>query len=232
MLYQIFKVIYPAETLLKFNKINLIASSYCRFECAVNIHIKEIFLKDMTSVKNTGLRRICVYCGSSNGRNPTYAEAANRLGCAIAAAGLGLVYGGGTSGLMGIIARAVISSGGHVTGIMPTALVNIENAFYEISEYHEVDSYHERKMLMFNLSDAFIALPGGPGTLEEIIEQIVWAKLGYHQKAIFIVNINGYWNRLLEFLKQADNETTSFNDEAKYIVVDEPEDAVEMFLNM
>jgi uncharacterized protein (TIGR00730 family) len=186
-----------------------------------------------TTMKNTGLKRICVYCGSTTGRNPLYAEAANRLGSAIAAAGLGLVYGGGTSGLMGIIAQAAINKGGHVTGIMPTALVDIENAFYGISEYHEVNDYHERKMLMFKSSDAFIALPGGPGTLEEIIEQLAWAELGHHQKPIFIVNINGYWNRLLDLLKQMDKESIlNFHHKAKYIVVDEPEEAVEMFLNM
>jgi hypothetical protein len=167
------------------------------------------------------------------GRDPRYAEAALRLGHTIAAAGLGLVYGGGASGLMGVLAKAAISKGGHVTGIMPSSLVNLEDAFYDVSEYHEVSNYHERKKLMFESSDAFIALPGGPGTLEELIEQLAWAELGYHQKPIFIVNVNGYWDRLLDLLKQMDKEPAlGVSHEAKYIVVDEPEEAVEMFLNI
>lgn len=179
------------------------------------------------------LRRLCVYCGSTPGKNPIYGEVAKRLGSTIATAGLGLVYGGGGNGLMGMVARAVMEKGGHVTGIIPTHLVDIENGFCDVNEYHVVSHFHERKMLMFQLSDAFIALPGGPGTLEELVEQLAWVEHGHHKKPIFIVNTNGYWNRFLDMLKQMSKESFgNIKYESKYIIVKEPEEAVEIFLNM
>ncbi|MDJ1473225.1 LOG family protein [Xanthocytophaga flava] len=176
------------------------------------------------------IKRICVYCGSSTGKNPIYTMVASQLGNAIAAAGLGLVYGGGSSGLMGTVARAVINRGGYVTGIIPTSLVNVENALYDINEYIEVSNFHERKMQMFKLSDAFIALPGGPGTLEEIAEQLAWSYLGIHEKPIFIVNTNGYWNPLIDLLKKTQTYFChNRNNKANYIIVKDPEEAINIF---
>lgn len=186
-----------------------------------------------TISKEIKLKRLCVYCGSNSGGNPVYIDAAKRLGHTIAMSGLGLVYGGGENGLMGVVAKAAIEKSGHVTGIIPTSLIDIENAYRDVNEYYEVDSYHDRKMLMFKLSDAFIALPGGPGTLEELVEQLAWTELGHHHKPIFIVNTNGYWSWLLDMLKQMrTNLFVSFAHKAKYIVVDEPEEAVRMFVTM
>lgn len=185
-----------------------------------------------TSIPKLALKQACVYCGSTSGNDPSYAEAARTLGGAIAKAGLGLVYGGGNSGLMGILATAAMNVGGKVTGIMPRSLIGIEGAFLEISSYHEVRSYHERKMQMCNLSDLFIALPGGPGTLEELVEQLAWAELGYHTKPIFIVNVDGYWNPLLALLKQMyERLPGSMNCPSKYVVVNRPEEAVELFVD-
>ena len=116
----------------------------------------------------------------------------------MAEAGIGLVYGGGGNGLMGTVAAAVLDHGGHVTGIIPASLLELENALDNISERYVTNGFHERKMLMFNLSDGFVALPGGVGTLEELVEQLTWAQLGHHDKPIFIVNTKGYWNLLLQ----------------------------------
>ncbi|PZR39736.1 MAG: TIGR00730 family Rossman fold protein [Azospira oryzae] len=177
------------------------------------------------------LRKICVYCGSTTGSNPAYIEAAKRLGYSIAQAGLGMVYGGGQSGLMGVVAWAVREKGGHITGIIPASLVENEQVFFDADEYHEVNSFHERKMLMYQLSDAFIALPGGPGTLEELIEQMAWSQLGLHNKPIFVINTKGFWNPLSEFLKIAakvPGAGTEHKRECEFM--DDPESAVESFL--
>ena len=184
-------------------------------------------------MKKKVLQNICVYCGSCNGKNEIYMNAADRLGTNIAMAGLGLVYGGGANGLMGIVAKSAISNGGYVTGVMPTSLVDIETAFRSANDYYEVDNFHERKMLMSKLADAFIILPGGPGTLEEFIEQLAWVELGYHEKPIFVVNTNGFWDPLLGLLKQIDKIVSlNGNRKTNYIVVDEPEQAIELFLSM
>ncbi|MEM7397415.1 MAG: TIGR00730 family Rossman fold protein [Pseudomonadota bacterium] len=145
---------------------------------------------------------VCVYCGSGAGQNPAFTEAANALGEALATAETRLVYGGGDLGLMGIVARAVIKHGGHVTGIMPRFLHHRERMLHDVHELLVVDTMHERKHLMFEKSDAFVALPGGIGTLEEFVEQLTWSQLGRHRKPIVLVNIHGFWDPLLELFEQ------------------------------
>jgi uncharacterized protein (TIGR00730 family) len=145
----------------------------------------------------SGLQNICVYCGSGPGRNPAYADAARELGQRLAAARVGLVYGGGSLGLMGEIARSVLDHGGHVTGIIPGFLSEREQMLIEAQELIVVDDMHQRKQLMFAKSDAFVALPGGLGTLEEFVEQLTWSQLGRHRRPIVLANIEGFWNPLL-----------------------------------
>jgi uncharacterized protein (TIGR00730 family) len=142
-------------------------------------------------------KRLCVYCGSGPGHTPAYVEAARELGKAMAEAGLGLVYGGGSLGLMGETARAVLAAGGHVTGIIPEFLVNKERMMTGVNELIVTRNMHERKMSMFERSDGFVALPGGVGTLEELVEITTWAQLDQHRKPIIICNIENYWSPLL-----------------------------------
>jgi uncharacterized protein (TIGR00730 family) len=147
------------------------------------------------------VRNICVYCGSNIGTKPVYAAAARQLGTAIAAEGIGLVYGGGGLGLMGELARAAIAGGGRVTGIIPAFLSEKERMLREADELVVVEDMHQRKKLMFDRADAFVALPGGIGTLEELVEQLTWAQLGRHTKPIVLVNIDGFWGPLLQLLR-------------------------------
>lgn len=146
------------------------------------------------------LTSICVYCGSALGTRPIFLEAARTLGADIAKAGLRLVYGGGDVGLMGAVARTVIEAGGHVTGIIPAFLMKRETMLEAVTDLTITADMHERKRLMFERSDAFVALPGGVGTLEELVEQMTWAQLGQHRKPILLANIDGYWTRLLDLL--------------------------------
>lgn len=143
---------------------------------------------------------LCVYCGSRPGSNPAYADAARNVGQWIAEHNGQLVYGGGTGGLMGITADAVLQAGGRVIGIIPKALVDKEWAHHGCTELHIVDTMHERKRMMAEKSDAFLALPGGIGTLEELFEVWTWRQLGYHDKPIGILNIAGYYQGLLDFM--------------------------------
>ena len=143
---------------------------------------------------------ICVYCGSRPGENPLFADAARAVGAWIGAHGGQLVYGGGRSGLMGIVADATQAAGGRVVGVIPQALVDKEHARHACDELHIVQTMHERKALMAERSDAFIALPGGIGTFEELFEVWTWRQLGYHDKPIGILNIAGYYDGLLAFL--------------------------------
>jgi uncharacterized protein (TIGR00730 family) len=147
--------------------------------------------------KAADINTICVYCGSGAGVNPAYAEAARELGRLLAEEGIGLVYGGGSLGLMGETARSVIRHGGRVTGIIPAFLSQREHMLLEAHELVVVENMHQRKHLMFMKSDAFVALPGGLGTLEEFVEQLTWAQLEQHQKPIVLANIDGYWDPLL-----------------------------------
>jgi uncharacterized protein (TIGR00730 family) len=143
------------------------------------------------------VRNICVYCGSAQGAGPSYEAAAQKLGQAMAKAGIGLVYGGGANGLMGAIARSVLASGGHVTGIIPNFLVGREGPQPGIQECLVAGSMHERKRLMFERADAFVALPGGIGTLEELTEQLSWVQLERHTKPVVLADIAGFWQPLL-----------------------------------
>jgi len=145
-------------------------------------------------------RKLCVYCGSGKGRNPAYGEAARQLGTAMAKAGIGLVYGGGSLGLMGELARAVLEADGHVTGIIPGFLASRERMLTEVSELVVTADMHERKMTMFARSTGFVALPGGLVTLEELAEISTWAQLGQHAKPIVLCNIEGYWDPLVSLL--------------------------------
>lgn len=143
------------------------------------------------------IRRICVYCGSEPGINPAHAEAARDFGRILAEKGIGLVYGGGSIGLMGEIARSVLRHGGYVTGIIPIFLSEQEHMLIDAQELIVVEDMHQRKQQMFLKSDGFVALPGGLGTLEELVEQLTWAQLGQHSKPIVLANIDGHFEPLL-----------------------------------
>lgn len=149
----------------------------------------------------SAVRSICVYCGSGPGRSPVYADAARALGRSLAENDIALVYGGGGLGLMGEVARATLEAGGKVTGIIPDFLTVREHMLKEVTDLVVTADMHERKKLMFERSDAFVALPGGIGTLEELIEQLTWIQLGQHQKPILILNTEGFWNPLLKLLE-------------------------------
>ena len=151
------------------------------------------------SAANSG-RGVCVYCGSSLGSDPAFAEAADELGAAIAGMGARLVFGGGGRGLMGRVARATMAAGGEVVGIIPRFLLEREEATLEWSELVVVDDMHQRKQLMFDRADAFVALPGGVGTLEELVEQLTWVQLDRHKKPVLIADIAGFWRPLLSLM--------------------------------
>jgi uncharacterized protein (TIGR00730 family) len=144
------------------------------------------------------IRTICVYCGSGSGNEPVFVETAVALGRALAEAGIGLVYGGGNVGLMGKIAHSVLEHGGHVTGIIPQFLKSRERMLDAVQETIIVPDMHTRKRLMFERADAFVALPGGIGTLEELVEQMTWAQLGQHTKPILMLSVKGFWRPLLQ----------------------------------
>jgi uncharacterized protein (TIGR00730 family) len=146
------------------------------------------------------IRTVCVYCGSGPGTNPHFIEAAIALGKALAENSIRLVYGGGSIGLMGAVATSVLDHGGTVTGIIPDFLTTRENALTRVQEMIVTPDMHERKRLMFERSDAFVALPGGIGTLEELVEQLTWQQLGRHSKPVLLANIDGFWEPLLALL--------------------------------
>lgn len=154
--------------------------------------------------ESSGLRRVCVFCGSNVGTRRAYREAARDLGQELVRRGLGLVYGGGGVGLMGTISDAALAAGGEVIGVIPRALMEREGVVSNgVSDLRVVASMHERKGLMAELSDAFIALPGGLGTLEELFEVITWAQLGIHQKPVGLLDADGYWQRLTAAIDHA-----------------------------
>ena len=175
------------------------------------------------------IRNICVYCGSSLGADPRFAAAADALGAAMAKAGIGLVFGGGEDGLMGRVAHAVMDHGGRVVGIIPTFLIRREHALKEAQELIVVADMHERKRLMFERADAFIALPGGVGTLEELVEQLTWVQLGRHQKPVLIADIAGFWRPLLDLTAHMRNlGFIREGFELNYLVAEKIEDALPM----
>jgi uncharacterized protein (TIGR00730 family) len=176
------------------------------------------------------MRRVCVYCGSNIGSHPDYAEAAEHLARALVKRHIDLVYGGASVGVMGVLANTVLAEGGHVIGIIPQTLVDREVAHPGLSELRVVTSMHERKTLMAELSDGFIALPGGLGTLEEIFEVLTWAQLGLHQKPCGLLNIRAYYRRLIDFLDHAVAE--QFLDavyRSMLLVEEQPERLLERF---
>ncbi len=146
------------------------------------------------------MKRLAVYCGSSPGTDPAFAEAARATGEAMARRGIGLVYGGGRLGLMGVVADTVLEHGGEAYGVIPQALIDLEVAHNGLTELHIVTSMHERKAKMTELTDAFVALPGGIGTFDELFEAWTWNALGYHSKPFCLLNVAGFWDRLIEFL--------------------------------
>lgn len=147
------------------------------------------------------IRKICVYCGSSPGTDPDFVAAAKAFGEIMAKSGVGLIYGGGAIGVMGAIAYAVLDHGGEVTGIIPEFLMSRERALHGTHELIVTQDMHERKRRMFEMADAFVTLPGGIGTLEEVVEQMTWAQLGRHKKPILLANINGFWDPLCALLE-------------------------------
>jgi uncharacterized protein (TIGR00730 family) len=152
-------------------------------------------MNDMSKIKT-----VCVYCGSGAGTNPRFIESARALGKTLAESGIRLVYGGGSVGMMGAVASAVLDHGGSVMGIIPSFLTAKENALKRVQEMIVTPDMHERKRLMFEHSDAFVALPGGIGTLEELVEQLTWQQLGRHTKPVLLANIDGFWEPLLVLL--------------------------------
>ena len=149
------------------------------------------------------MKSVCVFCGSNSGRGDRYVEAARELGGELGQRGIKLVYGGGCVGLMGVVADAALAAGGHVTGVIPAALVAREVGHLALTEQHVVDSMHERKALMAKLSEGFIAMPGGYGTLDETFEILTWAQLGMHAHPIGMLNVDGYFDKLLAFVDHA-----------------------------
>jgi hypothetical protein len=158
------------------------------------------YSKDIMTTANQPRRRVAVYCGSADGTNSAFRAEATALGKAIAAAGLGLVYGGANIGLMGAVADAALASGAEVTGVLPEVLAGKEIAHTGLTALEMVPTMHERKARMAVLADAFLVLPGGYGTLDELMEAVTWAQLGMHAKPCILINTAGYWNGLLAFL--------------------------------
>ncbi len=149
------------------------------------------------------MKRVCVFCGSASGSRPLYAETARQFGTRLASRGLDLVYGGGHVGMMGILADGILAAGGHVIGVIPRGMVEKELAHESVTQLHVVETMHERKALMAELSDAFVALPGGTGTLDELFEILTWRQLRYHNKPIGMLNVAGYYDSLLAWIDTA-----------------------------
>lgn len=145
------------------------------------------------------MKRLAVYCGSATPADPRYIDCARHVGRTLAERGIGLVYGGGRLGLMGAVADATLEAGGEVIGVIPTALVDAEVAHKGLTELHVVETMHQRKQLFTDLSDGFVTIPGGTGTMDELWEALSWAQLGYHAKPVGLLNVAGYYDGLLEF---------------------------------
>lgn len=178
------------------------------------------------------IERICVYCGSRPGNREPYAREAGRLGSLLADQQIELVYGGASVGIMGILAENVLKSGGRVTGVIPEDLVRKEVAHHALSELIVVSSMHERKARMAELSDGFIALPGGLGTLEELFEMLTWGQLGFHRKPIGILNVEGYFDHLISMLDhQVAEGFVREENRGMLMVHDEPEALLNRFRN-
>ena len=161
---------------------------------------------DGQEVSGDLLRRLCVFCGSSTGKRDAFQQAARELGSLLAASNIELIYGGGNCGLMGVLANEVLKNGGRVTGVIPEGLMGKELAHLQLTQLHVVTDMHKRKALMSSLADGFIALPGGFGTFEELFEVITWGQLGLQQKPIGLVNVEGFFDPVLELMDHAIRE--------------------------
>lgn len=178
------------------------------------------------------MKKICVYCGSSPGLLPDYGEAATALGEALAARNIGLVYGGASVGLMGTIADTVIAAGGEVIGVIPRSLVEKEVSHAGLTELRVVESMHERKAVMAEISDGFIAMPGGFGTLEEIFEVLTWSQLGFHRKPCALLNIQHYFDSLVTFMDHAvDQQFVRSAHRNVLAVAEEPDTLLDQMLD-
>lgn len=166
------------------------------------------------------IKRICVYCGSNSGAKKIYSEQAKELGSVLAREKIGLVYGGAGVGLMGAVADGILETGGKAIGVMPKFLVRKEVSHKKLTELKKVDSMHERKLVMAELADAFIALPGGLGTLEELFEILTWAQLGLHRKPCGLLNIDRYYDKLIEFLDHTVAERFLSSENRRTIIVE------------
>lgn len=183
----------------------------------------------MNSPASSPIRNVCVYCGSSPGTDARYLEAALEFGKCLADADVGLVYGGGQMGLMGAVARSVIDHGGRVTGIIPDFLHTRERMFEDATELVIVPDMHTRKRLMFERADAFLALPGGIGTLEELVEQLTWVQLDRHDKPVVLADIGGFWRPLLDLLAHMrQNGFIRADLEVRYLVAERIRDVLPM----
>ena len=178
------------------------------------------------------IRRICVYCGSSPGRDPAYSQAAAKLAKAMCERNIGLVYGGAAVGVMGALANAVLGAGGEAIGVIPRSLAIKEVAHDNLTQMHVVASMHERKAMMAELADGFIALPGGWGTLEEIFEILTWAQLGFHEKPCGLLNVEGYYDGLIGFLENAiEQQFVREMCRPMLMTASEPADLLDRFAN-
>ncbi|QLF69969.1 TIGR00730 family Rossman fold protein [Peteryoungia desertarenae] len=182
------------------------------------------------STPKSPIRSVCVYCGSQPGRDPVFMNAGRELGRAIAENGLRLVYGGGTKGIMGAVASGVLSAGGQVTGIIPQFLVDMEATRHSLGQLSELiitEDMHQRKHTMFERADAFVTLPGGIGTLEEIVEIMTWAQLGRHEKPMVFANVNQFWQPMLELIDHmADAGFIHTAHKVKPLVIDNVADII------
>jgi uncharacterized protein (TIGR00730 family) len=179
------------------------------------------------------MRRLCVFCGSSFGIKEAYVDAARSMGALLARRGIGLVYGGGNVGLMGLIADAVIDQGGEVIGVIPQALADREIAHSRITDLRVVDSMHTRKAMMAELSDGFVAMPGGVGTFEEFFEVVTWTQLGLHRKPCGLLNVSGFYTPLAAFIDQAVSEGfIKPVHRAAIVVDDDPERLLDTLLTI
>jgi uncharacterized protein (TIGR00730 family) len=172
------------------------------------------------------LQHVCVFCGSSPGARPLYVQAARHLGQTLARRGLTLIYGGAKVGTMGQLAQAALDAGGHVIGVIPRALVEMEVAHAGLPDLRVVDSMHERKALMADLSDAFVALPGGLGTIDEFFEVLCWSQLGLHAKPCGLLNVAGYYDRLTAFLDHSVEEQFVRASHRSLVLVEQDADAL------
>jgi uncharacterized protein (TIGR00730 family) len=175
------------------------------------------------------VKRLAVYCGSASGTQPVFADATRATAAAMVGRGVDLVYGGGRLGLMGLIADSVLAGGGRVYGVIPKALVNLEVAHNGITELHTVETMHERKAKMTDLADAFLALPGGIGTLDELFEAWSWNALGYHKKPFCLLNVDGFWDGMITFIDHAtESGFLSARRRKQLLVAATPDEALDL----